>query len=228
MTTTETSVTVETMLEVLGIGADEVFCNSGNYNGGFFRNELLIDLEELAGGGLISVGAFHILKDIHDTAGTSFREYYGIDYACKLPDGAKGSAIADVCLTIWNRRQELTAGFSVEWVNGNEKGEWDDDTEGSDQAHDWWSDADQNDCFATLVGDMVTAEVYDMSCDTDTVSTFYAAIHAATEEMNPEDVTAESIQEILETTYVSDSDTQYTGYADAAKEMFSRWQDEKE
>jgi hypothetical protein len=145
------SVTLLSQIETaLGV-TDKFLLESGSFETGFFHNELVIDLEELQAGNL---SAFALIKDVHDTAGTSFREHYGIDKCYKLPDGVDVSAIANFCANIFETRDTLTLGFSVKWDGSNQIAVWDDDTE---EVYAAWK------TIGEQIGDLPAMEVYDLS-----------------------------------------------------------------
>lgn len=207
----------EDLIADLGIDEDAALTGSGNYSTGFWHNELCVDLEKLA---LNDLDAFSVVEDIHDTAGTSFREYYGIDRAATLPDGVKTNAILDLCLQIWEQRAELTAGFSVEWVNGNEKAAWDEEVEGAEEAQEYWEDA-----FRSRVDDLDCAEVYDLSNDNNLSFVYENLCDAG---YTPEQLRSKAdVLAAIEACYEDDEDCLYTNAEDAAEAIAERYAEDE-
>ena len=202
--TTEQYPTLPTLVEEIRahLGASgDYLTGSGDYGQGFWHNELVVDLEELAGGNM--EGAFALIEDIHDTAGQSFRAYYGIDHHATLPDGVSVDAIAQLCADIFARREELTAGFAAEWDNGDYKADWGDDADGSEAAQAFWED------FGQKVGDLTCAQVYDLA-DRDNTPYIIEALESGDTDLTG--MAEGDILSLLEESYVSDSDTLYVNY----------------
>lgn len=207
----------EEILEALRLEANEVLVGSGDHSQGFWHNEIEIDLEELQSGNM--EGAFSVVKDIHDTAGTSFRQYYGIDIAVELPDGVTASAIAALCEGIWERREELTAGFSVEWINGNNKAVWDGETEGAEDAQQYWADA-----FPGEVQELDCMQVYDLA-DSENVPFVMEGIAHLIEDKTTADKA--SVLAAIEEVYARENDeVKFTNYDEAAEEIVERYANE--
>jgi len=222
MTLTTNTATIDTMLEILRLDEEEVLTDSGGWADGFFRNELRIDLQELNNDN--AEGAFRMVCDIHDTAGTSFREHYGIDRNCRVPDGATAQGIAELCIDIYANRELWTAGFSVEWDGSNEKAFWNDDAEGSQDAFDFWHN-DMTSGFKQRVADLPCTQVYDLSDS----ENFRCAIWDYRDDFFPEGIDRgdkDAIQVILEERLVSNNEITFTEYTAAAEKFVEQWEEE--
>lgn len=217
-TTMKTNTSVrDDLIATLVIDEDDVLTESGNDSTGFWHNEIRIDLEKLSQSDL---AAFRVVTDIHDTAGTSFREHYGIVRTATLPDGVKTNAILDFCLQIWEQCTELTAGFSVEWISGNETATWADDVEGAESAQAYWEDD-----FSNRVNDLSCLEVYDLSNDDNLPFVYQNLLDAG---YTPEQLRSEAdILTAIADCYESDEDCLYTNEEDAAVAIVERYAEDE-
>lgn len=218
-----TGETLESIAGVLGLSLDESLVESGGYGTGFFKNRLMVDLEHLRDGELDD--AFSVLTDVHDTAGISFREMYGISVVTLLPDGVKGSAIAQMCLDLWERREDLTEGFYVQWDGRNYVGKW-------ESVATSLADLEDGDVNpkALYWGERFQEEVRELDAfihygldEGDNFDFVYDEIKADIAGL--QEVTAEKIEAILRAHYEDDCDYVYSGYGDAAQYALGRWID---
>ena len=207
----------------------EVVAVEGGYGSGFFYNYLTVDLEELAAGNLAK--AFSV-DSAHDTAGTSFREYHGIDRTAKLPDGAIADAIRSLCEGIAQRAEELTKGFSVEWVNGNERAVWHDedgDELTNENAVDGYGFSGNGDYwlagqFAQDVADLDCAQTYDLTYS-DNCPFVYENVK---NDARFSTIESESdVEAILHDYYFDDSEWAYIGFSQAATDILEKIQEER-
>lgn len=210
--------TREEILRALMLDAGEVLVEEGDYARGFWHNELSIDLEKLADGD--AMGAFTVVKDIHDTAGMSMREYHEIDVNVRLPSGVTAEAIAEMCESLWERREDLTNGFSVDWDGSNWKGQWADEEDGSPNSnYDFWHRD-----FKEQVGDLTCREVYDLSFSENIP---YVMENLRDSGYKLEEMDADAVYVALGECYTSDSDFEYTEYRSAAEEIHDRTKEEE-
>lgn len=201
------------MVEQFGV-TETFLAGSGDYSQGFWHNEIVVDLEELADGNMEK--AFSLIADIHDTAGTSFREYYGIDVNVKLMDGVRVESLAELCAQIWEKREQLTAGFSVEWENGNERACWtvNDDDNSVEEAEDYWCSK-----FEMEVQDLPCAEVYDLA-DHENLSFVIDALRENTDDL--ESMDAQAVKSLLYEIYSDNHDTLFQNYDISAERIVER------
>lgn len=223
----------ERIEQALGIGADEsvIAAYSDEY-----RCELAVDLEELQGGNLSE--AFIFSRDLHDTVRwVGQREYNGIIISAVLPDAFTTSSLISFCEDIWNRRDELTSGFSVQWDGGNWSAHWlcdededegDEESEGNDETA--WEAAQAAQTFWENFGDTTleevdAVEVYDLA-DCDNIS----FVRQTLEEYYPDvDLTqADAVRRVLDAHYASDLDTAYRRHTVAAHRIAQAAQEEAE
>jgi len=186
---------------------------SGDYGTGFWRNELRVDLEDLQAGKL---SAFHVVEDIPATAGMSFREYYGIDAHARLPHGVSVDAIAELCAGIYEDWKATLEGFSVEWVNGNEKAVWEDAASRDHyEKPSYWSEG-----FRSEVDDLACGEVYDLS-DSENVPFVQEAIESSFPDIDLSDRGA--VAAAIDACYAPDSsDPIFNGRAGAINRIVER------
>jgi hypothetical protein len=203
-TTAETTITDQIRAQ-FGIEANYL-SSSGDYSTGFWRNEVKFDLDALKDGEREK--SFGIYEDIHDTSGQSFAEYHGLIICCTLPDGVRVDAIADLCAGIWERRAELTAGFSVEWENGDRKAVWDTDVEDCEEATQFW------DGIKESVRELPGVETYDLA-DHENISFIIEALEMSG--ANLEGMDEEEVKDLLLETYKDDSDWMYLNADNAAE-----------
>jgi hypothetical protein len=180
---------------------------SGGYGIGFWYWDFDVDLEDLSEGkGRKAI----TITEVHDTYGTSFKQYYGIERSYRLPDGAKVSALEEIIEDIVNRAEELTAGFSTEWINGNWKAAWNTEVEGCENALAFWErlgeDLSEIDCV----------QIWNLS-DMDWWN-YEDIIQAGFDYKNPD-------SSILEQFYVGDEDTQYINYKSGAEILANKIRD---
>jgi hypothetical protein len=198
---------IQKMLDNLGISEDDIIIETGNYNTGFWHNELSIDLEDFKNG---KMSAFSVILDIHDTSGMSFREYYGIDKNSKLPSGVKTHSLAFFCLDLLERYETLTKGLEIEWDNGNDKAKWYDEDGDLCAPNDYWGQQ-----FQEEVREIDAREVYDLS-----FSENYPFVKEVIEPIpNEVDVTdVYAIEQYIKSiAYNDDNDFIYTGHYEFAR-----------
>jgi hypothetical protein len=193
----------------------KIYTESGSYGTGFWHNELVVDLEELAAGNLEK--AFRVISDIHDTAGMSFRQYHGLDVHAKLPNGVHAATIQKFCNEIAARAKELTAGFESYWDGSNWRAKWN-DVEGADDAAQFWAD------FRESVSELECADVYDLAFSEN-------LIYVRENISEGRDADFESEAEVLEALHEAYDDAggyEFINFDEAAADIWQQIQDEKE
>lgn len=205
----------EITVEVKGLEEGKVYSESGGYGSGFWHNELVVDLEELEQGNLDK--AFHVISDIHDTAGMSFRQYHGLDVHAKLPNGVRASAIQEFCNDLAARAGELTAGFESYWDGSNWRAKWN-DVEGADDAAAFWAD------FQESVSELECEEVYDLAFGENLLYVREAINEGRSAEFESEAEVLAAIHEV----YDDAGGYEFINFTEAAENIWQRIQDEKE
>ena len=189
-----------------------------------YRYVLNIDLEELKNENFDEVFS---VNEVHESNNfVDFRAYNKIDMTAVLPNGADKSSVQAFCDDIASRAAELTAGFEVEWVNGNEVGRWYDEDGDQDNLDDPYSDACS---YWANLQDHVNEIDYTNVYDLDFHDNRSFVKEAVLEELKGQEITKDSILSALYEIYEDDSTTFcYVNYDEAAERIIEELNEEVE
>lgn len=213
-----------TNVEVAGLNED-VYFNSGE--NGEWTNDLTVDLEELAAGNLDK--AFSV-DSVHNSNGTSFRIYHGIDKHAKIADGATREAIQELCNGLAAQADDLTKGFSVEWNGNNHVAVWRD--EDGDKLQfgcdddDYPGEAYWDGPFTEAAGELDTVQVYDCS-DSENLQYVREAIQDNTEiELSSEEKVLEAVNELYDNG--ESGEYYFVGQDQAARKIWEQIEEDRD